>query len=233
MSNITQSIELSAVTQGSAPIPTNPVSYTGGSVTIQAGIINNSTIPRMSGDFSDPITKAPYNYSVFGNGLYCQIGIDFENPLSYHTGIPGIETAYADSGVKYSKLSGSYKFDPSLPSLFFLTGAQNTASGGIFSPDVCFVLNNVSTNSFGSTSSCKAKKDMSLKDMDSSLVGYWDIETLTGTMLKDLSGNGNNGTFSGGMVASTALTGGVVGRGMSFNEGTTTSNGIQLPSFGS
>ncbi|OIP54726.1 hypothetical protein AUK10_00380, partial [Candidatus Gracilibacteria bacterium CG2_30_37_12] len=169
MSNITQSIELSAVTQGSAPIPTNPVSYTGGSVTIQAGIINNSTIPRMSGDFSDPITKAPYNYSVFGNGLYCQIGIDFENPLSYHTGIPGIETAYADSGVKYSKLSGSYKFDPSLPSLFFLTGAQNTASGGIFSPDVCFVLNNVSTNSFGSTSSCKAKKDMSLKDMDSSL----------------------------------------------------------------
>lgn len=119
--------------------------------------------------------------------------------------------------MKYSKLSGSYKFDPSLPSLFFLTGAQNTASGGIFSPDVCFVLNNVSTNTFGSTSGCKTKKDMNLKDMDSSLVGYWDMETLTGTMLKDLSGNGNHGTFSGGMVASTALTGGIVGKGMSFD----------------
>lgn len=149
----------------------------------------------MSGDFTDPVTKAPYNYSVFGNGLYYQIGIDFENPLSYHTGIPGIETVFADSGVKYSKLSGSYKFDPSLPSLFFLTGAQNTASGGIFSPDVCFVMNNVSTNTFSSSSSgCLAKKNMNLKDMDISLVGYWDMETLTGTMLKDLSGNRNDFT---------------------------------------
>lgn len=196
MSNITQSIELLVVTQGNAPIPTNPINYTGGSVTIQAGTITNATLPKMSGDFTDPVTKAPYNYSVFGNGSYYQIGIDFENPLSYHTGIPGIETVYADNGVKYSKLSGSYKFDPSLPSLFFLTGAQNTASGGIFSPDVCFVMNNVSTNTFSSTASgCLAKKNMSLNTLDSSLVGYWDMETLTSSgLLKDLSGNGNSGS---------------------------------------
>jgi len=38
---------------------------------------------------------------------------------------------------------------------------------------------------------------MSLKNFDSSLVGYWDMESLTDDgKLKDLSGNGNDGTFS-------------------------------------
>jgi hypothetical protein len=45
------------------------------------------------------------------------------------------------------------------------------------------------------------KKDISLKTLDSSLVGYWDMETTTlsggVTLLKDLSGNGNDGVFSG------------------------------------
>lgn len=120
--------------------------------------------------------------------------------------------------VKYSKLSGNYRFDPSLPSLFFLTGTYNTASGGIFSPDVCFVMNNLSTNTFSSTSTgCVVKKNMSLKDIDSGLVGYWDMETLSGTLLKDLSGNGNNGVFSGGMSYGNALTGGIAGKAMVLN----------------
>jgi hypothetical protein len=81
-------------------------------------------------------------------------------------------------------------------------------------------MNNVSTNTFSSNSgTCVAKKNMSLNTLDTSLVGYWDMETLTGGLLKDLSGNGNDGSFSGGMVASTALTGGVLGKGMSFNGG--------------
>ena len=75
-------------------------------------------------------------------------------------------------------------------------------------------MNNVSTNTFSSPSTgCVAKKNMNLKDTDSSLVGYWDMETLTSSgLLKDLSGNGNDGTFSGGMVATTALTGGIIGK---------------------
>jgi hypothetical protein len=32
---------------------------------------------------------------------------------------------------------------------------------------------------------------------DPSLVGYWDMETLSGGLLKDLSRYGNDGTFNG------------------------------------
>lgn len=229
MSNITQAIELAVVTQGNAPIPTGAVSYTGGSVTLQMGTVTNTTLPRMSGDFSDPVTKAPYNYSVFGNGNYYQLGIDFENPLSYTIGIPGIETVYAtDDSLKYSKLSGNYLFDPSLPSLFPIPATINTASGGIFSPDVCFVMNNVSTNTFSSTSTgCLVKKNMTLNNLDNSLVGYWDMESLTSSgLLKDLSGNGNDGVFSGTIVPTS--TGGYIGKGYFF---TKSDNRIYIPTF--
>jgi len=40
------------------------------------------------------------------------------------------------------------------------------------------------------------EKSVSLKNLDNSLVGYWDMETLSGILLKDLSGNGNEGVFS-------------------------------------
>ncbi|MDD2917154.1 MAG: LamG domain-containing protein, partial [Candidatus Gracilibacteria bacterium] len=103
----------------------------------------------------------------------------------------------------------------------------------IFAPDVCCVLDNVSTNTFGSSVSsvtsagCIAKKDMSLNTLDRSLVGYWDMETLTSSgLLKDLSGNGNDGVFSGGMSSTGSLTGGIVGKGMSFNGG---ANYIEIP----
>ena len=61
---------------------------------------------------------------------------------------------------------------------------------------------------------------MSLKNSDGALVGYWDMETLTGTLLKDLRGNGNDGVFSGGMSYNSALTGSIVGKGLNFNSGT-------------
>lgn len=46
-------------------------------------------------------------------------------------------------------------------------------------------------------------KNKALASLDTNLVGYWDMETLTGTLLKDLSGYGNNGTCynSGTIVA--------------------------------
>jgi hypothetical protein len=85
MSNISTALYIAIVTQGNAPIPSNPISYTGGSVTLQVGTITSTTVPRMNGDFSDPLTKTPYNYSIFNSSRYYQIGIDFENSLSYNT----------------------------------------------------------------------------------------------------------------------------------------------------
>lgn len=172
------------------------------------GTVTNTTIAKMNGDFSDPLTKGAYNYSILGNGSHYQLGIDFENPIA-HASSPGrglVQTAYADTITRYSKLSGNYAFDPSLPSLFVLSGTVNSASGGIFSPDVCFIMNNASVNTFGSPSAgCVAKKDMSLKNLDNGLVGYWDMESLTSSgLLKDVSGNGNDGAFLGGMVAGSA-----------------------------
>ncbi|PIQ11091.1 hypothetical protein COW06_02965 [Candidatus Gracilibacteria bacterium CG12_big_fil_rev_8_21_14_0_65_38_15] len=229
MSNITQAIELAVITQGSAPVPSGAVPYTGGLVTIQMGKADNSSIPKMSGDFSDPLTHEAYNYSIFGNGNYYQIGIDFENPLSFEVSIPfiGIERVYAaDTSLKYSKLSGNYTFDPSLPSLFFLTGGYNTASGGIFSPDICFIMENSSTNTFSSNSeTCVPKKDVILKNLDSGLVGYWDMESYyqSGSLyyLKDISGNNNDGIFSGGLnpTAIGTLSNGITGKGINFGTG--------------
>ncbi|MDD2916702.1 MAG: LamG domain-containing protein, partial [Candidatus Gracilibacteria bacterium] len=74
------------------------------------------------------------------------------------------------------------------------------------------------TNLVSSSTGYIMKKDSALKNMDSSLAGYWDMETLTSSgLLKDLSGNGNDGVFSGGMSSTGSLTGGIVGRGMSFS----------------
>lgn len=47
------------------------------------------------------------------------------------------------------------------------------------------------------------------------------METLTGALLRDMSGNGNDGTFSGGMTYSGALTGGLVGKGLGFTNNST------------
>ncbi|MDD2487196.1 MAG: prepilin-type N-terminal cleavage/methylation domain-containing protein [Candidatus Gracilibacteria bacterium] len=52
----------------------------------------------------------------------------------------------------------------------------------------------------------------SCKNTDNTLLGYWDMETLSGGTLQDLSGNGNDGTFSG-----TTSTGGKIGDARNFN----------------
>ncbi|EKE27918.1 MAG: hypothetical protein ACD_3C00130G0016, partial [uncultured bacterium (gcode 4)] len=85
-------------------------------------------------------------------------------------------------------------------------------------PDICFVLDWSATNNFSSKDNCVTKKDMSLKDYDNSLVWYWDMETLTADWkLKDLSGNGNDWTFSWGMNYSAASTGWIISKGLSFS----------------
>ncbi|MDD2487197.1 MAG: LamG domain-containing protein [Candidatus Gracilibacteria bacterium] len=52
------------------------------------------------------------------------------------------------------------------------------------------IINNTCDCSYGTnTGSCR--------NVDNNLVGYWDMDTMSGTLLKDMSGNGNNGTLSG------------------------------------
>jgi hypothetical protein len=62
-------------------------------------------------------------------------------------------------------------------------------------------LDKSSTNTFSNKDNCVPKNMMSLKDYDSSLVWYWDMETLTAWWkLKDLSWNGNDWSWSNWVV---------------------------------
>jgi hypothetical protein len=66
------------------------------------------------------------------------------------------------------------------------------------------VLDKSSTNTFSNKDNCIPKNIMNLKDADSSLVGYWDMETLTSDWLKmkDLSWNGNDWVFNAWVIRS-------------------------------
>jgi hypothetical protein len=152
---------------------------------------NIARLIKMSETPLDPLTKSKYTYSVFWDWKYYQIATDKENLTSSI-----INTTYADS--QSAIVSWNYKMDPSLPSLIVVKDSVNTSSW-IFDPNVCFVVN-WWTNILNTSSwSCLKKKDMSLKDFDNSLVWYWDMETLSWWLLKDLSGNGNDWTANGGV----------------------------------
>lgn len=120
---------------------------------------------------------------------------EFENGVSgiFPNGIP--ET-YAASKTAY--VEGTYKADPSLPSL--VTSSGSITGTGLFSPDACFVIHG-GANLPSTSAGCVPKKSFALKSIDSGLAGYWDMETLCVSgfcgagndgKLADLSGNGGN-----------------------------------------
>lgn len=120
---------------------------------------------------------------------------EFENGVSgiFPNGIP--ET-YAASKTAY--VEGTYKADPSLPSL--VTSSGSITGTGLFSPDACFVTHG-GANLPSTSAGCVPKKSFALKSIDSGLAGYWDMETLCVSgfcgagndgKLADLSGNGGN-----------------------------------------
>lgn len=190
--NIEKGLELFTLKTGNFPTPDNPTTFTGGlewNTQINqwiiwenvARVINMNTIPL------DPNDKSQYVYSTFWqNHLYYQVAINREN---LHSSF--LPQVYASS--KSSIVQWNYTFDPSLPSLIVVPATVGV--NGIFDPDVCFVVD----GGKNSLDTCVEKKsEMSLRELDSSLVGYWDMETLTNDgKLKDLSGNGNHGGFSG------------------------------------
>ncbi|MDD4151131.1 MAG: prepilin-type N-terminal cleavage/methylation domain-containing protein [Candidatus Gracilibacteria bacterium] len=211
-------LEIYIVKNSIYPSPDNAITLTGGNTTISQGTLGTavSNAIKLIGGIKDPSTNNYYTYSISGNGNYYQIGADLENAISYNN---FANTAYAEQTKAYVK--GNYSFDPSLPSLITITGSVNTNSG-IFDPNVCFVIDGGTNLVSSSSGTCTSKYKMNLKDYDSSLVGYWDMETYyqSGGLyyLKDLSLNNNDGVFSGGMNPTSLgviLSGGLVFNGTS------------------
>ncbi|EKE27736.1 MAG: hypothetical protein ACD_3C00161G0003 [uncultured bacterium (gcode 4)] len=241
--NIRKWLELRQAIGWSIPLPANPKTYTWWAtatgvswVMITEWTVNNSILSTLSAGIKDP-SWSEYRYSTISQWwqpLYYQLALELENPTSLRENVVNpfiamseIIASADDTTSKIVQLKWNYMFDPSLPSLFILSGSTSSASWWIYNPDVCFALDWSATNTFSSKDNCVAKKDMNLKDYDNSLVWYWDMETLTADWkLKDISGNGNDGVFSGGMTYGNALTWWVVGKGLGFLTGTT--NHIEL-----
>ncbi|EKE27957.1 MAG: hypothetical protein ACD_3C00120G0004 [uncultured bacterium (gcode 4)] len=214
IANIRSGLELRQGMTGILPLPANPKTYTWwatatgvSGVTITEWTVNNSILSALSAWVKDP-SWGEYKYSTISQWwqpLYYQLALELENPTSMRENVVNpfiamseIIASADDTTSKIVQLKWNYMFDPSLPSLFILSGSTSSASWWIYNPDVCFALDWSATNSFSNKDNCVAKKDMNLKEYDKSLVGYWDMETLTADWkLKDLSGNGNDGVFSG------------------------------------
>ena len=195
ITNIEKWLELFTIKIGNFPTPDESTTFTGWldwKVKINQWIvwdgvaraINMNTIPL------DPNDKSKYTYSTFwDDNKYYQVAINAENyQISF------IPQTYAFN-PKSAIVKWNYKFDPSLPSLIVVPSSVNTASW-IFDPKVCFVIDWWQNSLSSSSWSCIEKQDMSLKEFDSSLVWYWDMESWTWNILYDLSGNGNNWTWS-------------------------------------
>lgn len=153
----------------------------------------------LGGSFGKRKQTGPFVYSVLGDGTAYQVAAEFENGVSASPeGFPdGTPEAYALAKTAY--VEGTYRADPSLPSLVVSSGS--VTGTGLFSPDACFVTHG-GANLPSSSAGCVPKKSLALKSLDSALVGYWDMETLcvSGSCgagndgkLADLSGNGNHG----------------------------------------
>jgi len=190
------------------PVPDNAISYTWWTNSeIKQWIIWNSVIRNIWLDriIKDPLTEKNYIYSTFWKWLYYQIAYNKED---YN--IAFVTNTTASSVVKWN-----YMFDPSLPSLIFSN--NSVTSSWIFDPNVCFVVD-WGKNTLDNCIETKAK--MNLTEFDNSLVGYWDMESLTiDEKLKDLSWNNGNWTLLW-MIYNTSLTGWILNKALIFKSWT-------------
>jgi len=227
ITNISKWLELFQIKVWIYPVPLNPTYYTwwaNGLNIIQQWTINGNLIWFSKSSPTDPLNNTPYIYSTSWDSKYYQIYSELENITSYNSikEEDNNNITYADNtNSKQTLIKWNYLFDPSLPSLIVIPGSIPTTvwSWWIFSPDVCFITNQSTSNilSNSTSSNCIKKKLANLNTTDSSLVWYWDMETTTWWLLRDLSGNWNNGIFSWWMVYNTALTWWVIGKGLLFD----------------
>ncbi len=188
ITNIEKGLELFTIKTWTYPEPDSATTYTWWTnSSIKQWVIWENVVRNISMNAIplDPKDKTNYVYSVFWNNSYYQVATEKEN-LSASI----INTVYADS--KSAIVKWNYKIDPSLPSLIVVP--SSVTGSWIFDPKVCFVVDGWKNT----LNNCVEKKeDMKLKDFDSSLVWYWDMESWTWNILYDLSGNENNGNKGG------------------------------------
>jgi len=176
------------ITENNYPMPDNSVTLTGWNTTITQWLLWQKVAGaiKLMWDTKDPSTNNYYTYSTSGNWKYYQIRADLENTVSYNS---LINTTYAERTQVLVKWN--YSFDPSLPSLITITWSVNSSSW-IFDPNVCFVIDWWTNLLTSNSTNCTKKKDMSLKDFDSALVWYWDMESSSWNILYDLSWNNHH-----------------------------------------
>jgi hypothetical protein len=187
-------LEIYMVKKSSYPNPDSPLTLTWWNTTIFQWVLweTVSNAIKLMWWIKDPKTSSYYVYSTSWNWKYYQIRADLENTVSYNSLANTVYAEWTKALVKWN-----YTFDPSLPSLITVTWSVNSASW-IFDPNVCFVIdwwtNLVTSNSW----TCTQKYKMSLKDFDSSLIAYRDMESYYQTtydvnsnvpFIKDLSWN--------------------------------------------
>lgn len=136
-------------------------------------------------------------------------------------GVIGLDTTFASTNSDYSKRTPLTKGD-TLGILLGNTGAtlnqpvQETGTGVdvvltstgyvvYFTKDTTATGTGISLITAFTTNSPDGK---SISKYDPNLVGYWDMETLTETLLKDLSGKGNDGVcYNSGIAVNCGTTG--------------------------
>ncbi len=198
--NIEKGLELFTIKTNNYPAPDESTPFTGWldwKVKINQWIVweNVARVINMNTTPLDPNDKSKYTYSTFwDDNKYYQVAINAENAQTSF-----IPQTYAFT-PKSAIVQWNYRFDPSLPSLIVVPSSVNTSSG-IFDPKVCFVVDGWQNSLSSNSGSCLKKEEMSLKEFDSSLVWYWDMETTFNSWsidyLKDLSNNLNYWVLEG------------------------------------
>lgn len=216
LTNLQKGLSLFQVVSGSYPMPENAVIITASGVAIgYQGFAKDqvASIAKLSvGATKDPLDANMYTtYVVNANQTKMQLMGFLEDGSNVTAFVP---TAYASASSNYSKRTPTLKGD-TLGILLGNSGSslnqpvQETTMTGV---DIMATQTGYTAYfSNKSTISGTGTKLMSLKASfiqkndpmiyDSSLVGYWDMETTTPDgKLADLSGNGNSGSGVGGIT---------------------------------
>ncbi|MDD2916646.1 MAG: prepilin-type N-terminal cleavage/methylation domain-containing protein [Candidatus Gracilibacteria bacterium] len=213
MTSLKKGLDTFQIKSGSYPLPENLVNITASGTVIGyqgfAQDLIGSIAGLSKGGTLDPSDATIYTtYSVNANQTKMQLMNFLEDSSTVTAFIPN---AYANQGSDYSKRSPVTKGD-TLGILLASGSLQPVQESGT---GVDIMTTNTGFTAYFSNKitifgtgvrlvSLKASYTQKNDPMiyDTSLVGYWDMETLDPSgKLADLSGNGNNGTLSGTIMA--------------------------------
>lgn len=214
LANLAKALDVSIAAGKSAPMPdANMLTITASGTTIgYQGYAGNNVLRSLGlgGKFQDPVDGKHYTYLTNATQSKYQILSLLEGSSVTAGNMPGIPTAYASaydtrtpsirgSGLGILLGTGASIYQPvqELYSGSFtgvdLANTTSTYAAWLSNKDV--VTGTGGTLFSGvSIRNVDLLTDKTLAASDASLVGWWDMETLTGSLLKDLSGKGNHGT---------------------------------------